>query len=218
MNYKLERNNIINEKKLRLINTNKKYTTYKYNNYALCIYNNLQLKEEEARAMTSIRTTRILLPKKLLFNKNKLVGYTLKLVPTNPKSKNIISLPKEHLINDIKLLEEDIHTISNKKILLNGMNQESTIYNGSIYITEPSKYSILDIDSTKELEKLNNYQLSILLNSLISKDLNTIQGKYPGINYLKELLESKDSDTSYSEYLDNIIEQNSNIKTLVKKL
>ena len=222
MNYKLERKNITLNGKQKIIGHGYTGNVYQYGNYALKIFDKMNdvFDEETARYLSTIRTSRILLPKKLVYYKDKFRGYSMKLISNKPNSKSIINLPKDKLLEDIELLEDDISTLSSKRVLLNGMNINNTIFNGNIYITDPSRYSVLDIsdvDRLFNLDDLNQFQLSLLLNNIIIQELNKIQ-KQSGVSELKELLDEKDSGISYSEYLSEVIGKNDNIKTLVKKL
>lgn len=222
MNYKLERKDITLNGKQKIIGHGYTGNVYQYGNYALKIFDKVDdvLDEETARYLSTIRTSRILLPKKLIYYKDKFKGYSMKLISNKPNSKSIINLPKDKLLEDIELLEDDVTTLSSKRVLLNGMNLNNLIFNGNLYITDPSRYSLLelsDLDKIFNLDDLNQFQLYLLLNNIIIQELNKIQ-KQSGVSELKELLDEKDSNISYSEYLSEIIGQNNNIKTLVKKL
>ena len=222
MNYKLERKDITLNGKQKIIGHGYTGNVYQYGNYALKIFDKVDdvLDEETARYLSTIRTSRILLPKKLIYYKDKFKGYSMKLISNKPNSKSIINLPKDKLLEDIELLEDDVTTLSSKRVLLNGMNLNNIIFNGNLYITDPSRYSLLelsDLDKIFNLDDLNQFQLYLLLNNIIIQELNKIQ-KQSGVSELKELLDEKDSHISYSEYLSEIIGQNNNIKTLVKKL
>ncbi len=222
MNYKLERKDITLNGKQKIIGHGYTGNVYQYGNYALKIFDKVDdvLDEETARYLSTIRTSRILLPKKLIYYKDKFKGYSMKLISNKPNSKSIINLPKDKLLEDIELLEDDVTTLSSKRVLLNGMNLNNIIFNGNLYITDPSRYSLLelsDLDKIFNLDDLNLFQLYLLLNNIIIQELNKIQ-KQSGVSELKELLDEKDSNISYSEYLSEIIGQNNNIKTLVKKL
>ena len=222
MNYKLERKDITLNGKQKIIGHGYTGNVYQYGNYALKIFDKVDdvLDEETARYLSTIRTSRILLPKKLIYYKDKFKGYSMKLISNKPNSKSIINLPKDKLLEDIELLEDDVTTLSSKRVLLNGMNLNNIIFNGNLYIPDPSRYSLLelsDLDKIFNLDDLNQFQLYLLLNNIIIQELNKIQ-KQSGVSELKELLDEKDSNISYSEYLSEIIGQNNNIKTLVKKL
>lgn len=222
MGYRLENKDInLNEKKFTRIAQGKTGNVFKCNGYAIKVFNNYAediIDLETAKYLTGIRTNRIILPNKLLFYNNSFKGYSMKLVKKDPRQKKIINCPTDELIRNVELIEEDIKTLSDKKVLLNGINPENTTFNGKLYLTDPSKYRILDIESTEELEKLNNYQFYILLTNLIIKELNKSHISASTIQRMKELLSLKDDSIYYSDYLEEILEDNSSIKTLIKKI
>ena len=147
---------------------------YRFRNDALRVFSEGEkpIDEETARYLTGISTERILLPKKLLFYNNAFKGYTMKLVSQKGSGKKIISTPKRDLIHCIETLEKDIETISQKNVLLNNVGPGHTLYNGELYLVDPSKYSILDLDGSLELQRLNQYQFHIqqLLNIVYNMD------------------------------------------------
>lgn len=222
MGYRLENKDInLNEKKFTKIAQGKTGNVFKCNGYAIKVFNNYAediIDLETAKYLTGIRTNRIILPNKLLFYNNSFKGYSMKLVKKDPRQKKIINCPTDELIRNVEIIEEDIKTLSDKKVLLNGINPENTTFNGKLYLTDPSKYRILDIGSTEELEKLNNYQFYILLTNLIIKELNKSHISASTIQRMKELLSLKDDSIYYSDYLGEILEDNSSIKTLIKKI
>ena len=224
MNYRVGCKNFdLHDKRVKTIGQGYTGNVYQYGDNALKIFDTEEsiIDEETARYLTNIRTSRILLPKKLVYYKDKFKGYTMKLVSTKHKSKNLISISKNDLLDNIEMLEEDVSLLSNKRVLLNGMSPDNTIYNGNLYITDPSKYSILDsmdYDNIQNLDILNKFQLYLLLNNLIIRELNKIQIQYPGVNHLKKILDERDKDIDYSSYLDEVIGDNTSIKSLVKKM
>lgn len=222
MGYRLENKDInLNEKKFTKIAQGKTGNIFKCNGYAIKVFNNYAediIDLETAKYLTGIRTNRIILPNKLLFYNNGFKGYSMKLVKKDPRQRKIINCPTDELIRNVEIIEEDIKILSDKKVLLNGINPENTTFNGKLYLTDPSKYRILDIESTEELEKLNNYQFYILLTNLIIKELNKSHISASTIQRMKELLSLKDDSIYYSDYLGEILEDNSSIKTLIKKI
>ena len=222
MGYRLENKDInLNEKKFTRIAQGKTGNVFKCNGSAIKVFNNYAediIDLETAKYLTGIRTNRIILPNKLLFYNNGFKGYSMKLVKKDPRQRKIINCPTDELIRNVEIIEEDIKTLSDKKVLLNGINPENTTFNGKLYLTDPSKYRILDIESTEELEKLNNYQFYILLTNLIIKELNKSHISASTIQRMKELLSLKDDSIYYIDYLEEILEDNSSIKTLIKKI
>ena len=227
MIYKLDDKNIDlrEKKKLSLIAKGKNGNIYGYGNFAIKVFNNIEeppISEETAKYLTTINTDRILLPRKLLFYEDAFSGYSLKLVPKKPNVKKLINSPKEQLIDNITALESDIKTISKRNILLSDMSPENVQYNGTIFISDPSKYTLLDLPRTgeldKELEKINSFQLHLLLTELFSEELRKINFKKESIEYLKELFELKDVDQQTSSFLSNMMDGQVTLKEMVKKI
>lgn len=221
MGYKIN-NKDINLNKLQRIAQGKRGYVYRYDKNALKVLDDEELDEcideETARYLTGMRTDRILLPKNLLFYNNTFKGYTLKLISSKPQSKNLISIPKYDFIRNVEELEEDIRLLSAKQVLLNGIDPKNTIFNGSLYLSDPSRYTIFKTTNTENLENLNRYQLYILLQALIVQELRKANVQNDKIESLKDLLEMKETDTECSKYFDEIIDKHSNIKQLVKRI
>ena len=100
MNYRVGCKNFdLHDKRVKTIGQGYTENVYQYGDNALKIFDTEEsiIDEETARYLTNIRTSRILLPKKLVYYKDKFKGYTMKLVSTKPKSKNLISISKNDL-------------------------------------------------------------------------------------------------------------------------
>ena len=227
MIYTLEDKKIdLNEKKkLPLIAKGKNGNIYGYGNFAIKVFSNPEeppISEETANYLTTINTDRILLPRKLLFYEDAFSGYSLKLVPKKPNVKKLINSPIEQLIENIMALEKDIRTISKRNILLSDMSPENVKYNGTLYISDPSKYTLLDLpkagDLDGELEKINSFQLHLLLTELFSEELRKINFSKESIERLKEIFELKDVDQQSSVFLKEMMEGQGTIKEMVKKI
>ena len=146
------------------------------------------------------------------------MGYRLDGKDVDIVGKRMITLPKEELIDNIENIEIDTEILSNKNVLLNGIDPSNSIFNGSIYLCDPSKYSILDIMSNKELEKLNKYQIYMLLSTMLLSELrkNNLGGSSE--RKMKSLLELKDMDEDASVYFDRLLQNSDNVKQFVKKM
>ena len=161
MGYRLDNKDIdISGKRLTKIGNGGTGDVYKYRNSALKIFKadkDTPIDLEMAEYLSTISTERILLPKNLLFYNNTFRGYTYKLVSKKGSGKKIITIPKDELINNLKIIESDIETLSQKQVLLNGIEPSNTIFNGELYLADPCKYTKLDSFSTRKLERLNKY-------------------------------------------------------------
>lgn len=221
MRYKLDNKDInITIKSLPKIATGKTGDVYKYKDSALKVFKDktAPIEESAAKYLTTISTDRILLPRKLLFYNNNLKGYTLKQVDKRGSGKRIITLPKDELVSEVSINERDAETLSRKSVLLNGVSPENTIFNGELYLTDPSQYSILELFSTEELERLNKFQLHLLITELITSELRKSNFTKSEIAKAKELLNTRDESEDSSEFFKDIIPDNDSIKQFVKRL
>ncbi len=220
MGYRLDDKNI--ELTGKLVGTGKTGNVYHYRNMALKVFKedkDTPIDEKTATYLTNISTDRILLPKSLLFYNNTFRGYTYKLVPKKGSGQRIIMLPKDDLIQDIRVLEKDVERLSNKEVLLNGIEPENTIFNGNLYITDPTSYTVLEGWNSKELEKINKYQLHLLLISLITSELRkNNQASKKQLELVKEILDMRDEYEDSSDFFIDVIGNNDSIKQFVKKM
>ena len=222
MEYKLDDKDIkLTKKNLKKIGTGVTGDVYKYKNSALKVFKNgkqAPIDPYTADYLTSISTNRILLPQNLLFYNNAFKGYTYKLVSKKGMGNRMIMLPKDDLIEDTSIIEKDIETLSNKQVLLSGIEPSNTIFNGRLYLTDPTSYSVLETASTEELEKLNKYQFHLLFIMLITQELRKNNFSNHTIAEVKELLEMKDSADDTSYYLKELLGDNDTFKQFVKRM
>ena len=220
MGYRLENKEVdlSGIKPLKYVPTKKAGDVYRYKNNALRIFkeNESHIEEETARYLTNISTERILLPKKLLFYNSAFKGYTMTLVSQKGSSKKIITTPKEELLRSIEMVENDVEVLSQKKVLLNNAAPGHTLYNGELYIVDPSKYSILELNDSKDLERINYYQLQLLLTELIVTELNKNNYSQQVLRRIKELLSLRETDEKISIHLNEIMSNEKNIKQYIK--
>lgn len=231
MGYRLEdKYENITGKRLTKLANGKTGDVYKYKNSALKIFREgiePPMDVETARYLKGIPTSRILLPQKLLFYNNTFKGYTYRLVSKKGSGKRMIMLPKDEFIGNIALLERDAELLSEKKVLLAGIDPTNYIFNGDLYITDPSKYSILDIlpdnkleelEKIAELEILNKYQLHLLITAILCSEMRKENIESKKENRLKEILSIKDDTQNSSDFFADIISNNESVKQFVKKL
>ena len=222
MGYRLDGKNIeIAQKRMTKIGTGATGDVYKYKNKALKVFKEEKkppMNIETARYLSNISTNRILLPEDLLFYNDAFRGYTYKLVSKKGLGKRMITLPKEELIDNIEELESDTEILSKKNVLLNGIDPSNSIFNGSIYLCDPSEYSILEVMSPKELQILNKYQIHMLLSMMILSEMrkNNLGGSPE--RKMKTLLELKDMDENTSTYMERLLKNSESVKQFVKKI
>lgn len=222
MGYKLEGREVdlSGLRKLTFTPSSKAGDVYRYKNYAIRIFRDGEepIDVETADYLTNIRTDRIILPKKLLFYNNAFKGYTMKLVSQKGAGKRISTTPKEEFIDNLMALEYDIETLSQRKVLLNGATPGYTLYNGELYIVDPSNYRILDSVDPEKLEQLNQFQLHLLITELVAADLRKANVPQSSIQRVKEVLGLRDIDQSSSSYFNELMQEQKNLKELVKKI
>ena len=222
MGYRLDNKDIdISRKRLTKIANGKTGDVYKYRDKALKVFKldrETPIDLETAEYLTSISTNRILLPRNLLFYNNTFRGYSYKLVSKKGLGKKITTIPKDELVGNISIIERDIETLSNKQVLLNGIDPENTIFNGNLYLVDPSQYTKLDIYSVRELEKLNKYQFHLLLSSIITSELRKVHIDSRIEKHLREILNLRDDDVNSSDFFIDIIDDNDSIKQFIKKI
>lgn len=222
MGYKLDDKDVkLTGKQWTKIGTGAKGDVYKYRNMALKVFKedrDTPIDVYTAEYLSNISTDRILLPQNLLFYNNAFKGYTYKLVSKKGTGQRMIMLPKQELIQDIRILEEDIKTLSNKSVLLNGISPENSIFNGELYLVDPTEYRVLEDCSTKELEELNKFQLHLLLTTLISLELRKNNFTSKTERNAKELFGMKEIGENSSRFFSDIIGNNESIKEFVKKI
>lgn len=221
MGYRLGNKEIkLNGKRMSKIATGKTGDVYRYHNMALKIFRkpDTPMSVETAEYLTGISTNRVLLPRKLLFYNHAFKGYSYTLVPKKGHAKKMLTLPKGEFLENIILLEKDIERLSRRNVLLNGVNPSNTIFNGRLYMIDPSKYTVLDMCPTEELETLNKYQLHLLLTTLITSDIRKSSDLSNYERLVRKLLSEKEDNEDSSDFFDSVIGKNDNVKEYVKSL
>lgn len=193
---------------------------YRYKNDVIRIFRDGEspIDLDTARYLTTISTDRVLLPKKLLFYNNAFKGYTMKLVSQKGAGRKMVNAPKQDLYESINLVEDDIDRLSNKQVLLSNTGIDHTLYNGDLYLVDPSQYRIFDYGDVESLKRLNQYHLHLLVSEIISTELRSMNFSRASIAHMKEVMDVKDTDQYTSDYLYEIMGNQKDIKQFVKKL
>lgn len=222
MSYRMDDKIIsINRKKLHKISSDSTGDVYCYRNQALKLFKQGEkppIEEETARYLTGISTSRVLLPKNLVFSNNAFKGFTYKLVnkPTNPE--RLIQIERKQLVEEISVIERDIEILSNKNVLLSGIDPKNAIHSHELYLSAPDQFSILDLYSNRELELLNKYQLHLLMTALLISDLRKSRISKRKEETIKELLSMKEESDHTSEFLEDLMSSCENFEQFVKKI
>lgn len=226
MIYRLE-NKKINLDKMKPIGTFKDGSIYNLNKSTkpsiLKFYNknfNELPDEDQMRYFTKIRSINILLPTKLFYTNDKFSGYTLKSISKTSKYNKMITTPKEILYDNLCIVEDEIYELSNKNIILKGMNYQDTIYNGQLFITNPDDYVVVsnkNSDTALKIEDVNTFLFNSLLQEIFSHELNSERINKSSINKFIETLSQKDFYLKNSDYFDDIV-SGENVREYVKKI
>ena len=165
-------------RKLKLIESGKTGKVYKWEkNKILKIFtknppeNKCPMDLETAEILSKINSGSryIILPLDLVFNKNdyekkNLKGYVCQNIDKKG-NKNITKMFKRKLIENIQGIEYDIELLSSKNILLDGLNAENTIFNGYLYISDPTNYIKIEEESVRNIN-MNLFQQLLILDNL----------------------------------------------------
>lgn len=97
---------------------------------------------EELYYLSSIKTSRILMPQSLIFSNDELIGYTMMYIKDE---KNIHSDTMANLLNELMVITKDIDVINKLYVRLIDINKNNIVYNGKLYLIDPGNYYINDI-------------------------------------------------------------------------
>lgn len=225
MGYTLNKKNININKRIR-ISSDSLSDVYEINRgIALRVYKNnidksLVLSESDCEYLSGLRSDRILLPKKILYKNNNYAGYSYRLLKNSHKKEKIIGTDMEDFISDIEMLEEDIDFLSKKGVMLDGIIPKNVTFNEGLYITDASQFKVVDVNELnyRELRKLNDYQIQLLLESMITSELRKEKVINSKINDLITLMEDREDTIKQSKYYEKLFNYSDNIRQFVKKL
>lgn len=94
---------------------------------------------EQLDYLSSLNTSRILMPMQKLFRNNKLVGFTMRYMPNGKK---ISTEPMSHLLDELLIIQRDVEIISEAGVRLIDIDKSNHIYNGGIYLIDFGNYKI----------------------------------------------------------------------------
>ena len=131
-------------------------------------------------------------------------------------------LSKTELFNDVRILENDIEKLSQQKVILSGIDRDNIIFNGELYIADPTGYRIVcdcdDVEEKEVLERTNKLKLHLLLIDLITKELEAGRFSNDVVNCIKTMLNMKDASIDSSKFLIDMIYEDDSIKEFAKRL
>lgn len=212
-------NKKIDLNRANIIGFGKNGNVYKYKNMVLKIFPNGKVPDglmdgNTCNSLSNISTYVILLPiDSVLFKNKSFSGYNLKPLNDN-KNRNIAKMEKSNLITCIEYIEDDVLTLSNNGVLLDGILPENVIVSDKIYLSDPSKYSF--VESNNGLYDFNSYQVHLLLSKLVLSSLKKCDITPKELRDLKKVLLSKKENQLSSEFFDDLIANEKNIYSYVK--
>lgn len=98
---------------------------------------------EELNYLSSIKTSRILMPESLIFNNDELIGYTMIYIKDE---KDIRNDTMANLLNELMIVKQDIDILNKLCVRLIDINKSNIVYNGKLYLIDPGNYYINDVN------------------------------------------------------------------------
>lgn len=164
--------------KMKIIGEGKEGIVYKYNNECIKIFNSkrnngelLDINEEKFIFFTKLETNNIILPRKLLYNRqNKIEGYIMPYIESDFDLNNIRSKNINEIISELKQLKKDIDLLNENDILINDLKYSHLLYNNGFYLIDSSLYSKYQYDNVlnydaymKNITSINDFLIDVLL-------------------------------------------------------
>ena len=164
--------------KMKIIGEGKEGIVYKYNNECIKIFNSkrnngelLDINEEKFIFFTKLETNNIILPRKLLYNRqNKIEGYIMPYIELDFDLNNIRSKNINEIISELKQLKKDIDLLNKNDILINDLKYSHLLYNNGFYLIDSSLYSKYQYDNVlnydaymKNITSINDFLIDVLL-------------------------------------------------------
>lgn len=160
----------MNLEKLELLSEQgSEFTVYNDDNKVYKIFKiNYKLEHksiDELTYLSSIKTSRILMPDSLIIENEELVGYSMQYIK-NPS--NILDDKMKNFINELIVITNDIELLNDSNVRLIDTNKNNIVYNGKLYLIDPGNYYInyiedllvyLDHKEPDEKEKKNIIKL-----------------------------------------------------------
>lgn len=219
MEYYLEDRKIyIYPRLLKCIGNGIEGRVYEYKNQALKIHHDSVwdkvMKPETCVELQRLKTNRILLPRKMLLDKNgNFKGYTTKLIINE---QNIYEIKKQQLINELKELEKEIYYLSNQHIMLNDWHIGNFKYDGMFRFIDPGSY-YYDNDISKKIRKTNyNTLKDFLFYELIMEKIKCIEKDYFSVT--SEVFNKCDSRYNIYDFFDEELIDNETLEQYIKRL
>lgn len=201
----------VNDSKIKELGQGVDGIVYKYKDKAIKLYHDdihikLHLNKNEIDRLCNLYTKKITLPKEILIHNEIVIGYIMNYVDiTNPK--NILSSDKNHIINKIKEIEEELILLGKNNFLLEDTKPENLFYNDNFYMFDSDSFIYeKNLDASNENLKVFTYQFFRYLILLLNPNMS--HPEY--LSYIRKMnyLYKKGNYTLLSEFLEDIIINN----------
>ena len=200
----------INTLSLSMLGKGSEGICYKYNDVVLKIHyssNSTFLNEETALKLMKIKTNRINVPISLVYDsKNKYIGYTKKYVD---EKNNVRDITNQKLIEELKLIKEDVKSLSSNGILLTDCNNlYNIIYDGNINYIDPGSFTLVNYNPLyKNYDIINQSIYDLLFDTIFfdKGELKKIVNSYNLSFYKRIFLKKIISEIVYTDFKNNSI-------------
>ena len=174
------------------------------------------MNSEVCLILQKLNTERIMLPRKMLLDKNgEFKGYTTKLIINE---KDIYEIKKEELISELKKLENEIYYLANNYIKIDDWHLKNFKYDGIMRFIDPGIYKY-DKKSKKRIRKFNYIILkNFIFYQLIKENLkesseghtDIIDKKYDNCNIKNNIYQFFEKEMKPNETLGQYIKRLAN--------
>lgn len=192
---------------------------YRFCDRALKIYKDYcwkdRLSEEDAQRLSKISSTRIVLPKELIYDRNrKFCGYSRDFYMSYAIS-HIANMDMEDFLKELDLIYRDVEVLSENKVSIDDLDVGNFIYDGQIRIIDPGSYCFLDSADSKVVMRDN---LSIVREfvlegiiipsiSLTKRQKLQLKSYFPDDFYIGDIMKWDVSDQKRSQSVKNYVKQ-----------
>lgn len=179
-------------------------------------------KERYHRILKDINTKQVKLLDELIFDENgDYAGYTTKVVEHDKRNQNgIIKLPKNKLITNLSILENDFDLLATNYVLVSDIRPYNHIYgkDGNLYEIDCGRYRSFCFSDKDKYYKDNRSQLDELVLLLIYNDLVKEKiGTKRKTQIFKNTLLEQCGSLRYSTLFKEILKENQTIEEYAKE-
>lgn len=131
------------------IGTGREANVYRYGNEALKLHNLSDVSKlslEDALRLSEINTTRVLLPKRMIYNPDdgEFLGYTTEFISKRPIM-DLFRMNVFNFANEIDVMEADVLKLSDCRVEIDDFILKNTVYgNGHMYLVDPGSFAFFE--------------------------------------------------------------------------